>query len=489
MSVTRPVVDRQREPTRSLDQAWCSGQAGLLAWEGGAVVLITLAGLALRLAFLGEKSLWLDEAITYRIALLDPAHIWQLQLEPHPPLFNLFMHLWVRLGQSEFMLRLPAALFGALTLPVLHGLSRKVVGASGALLTTALLAVSPWHIWFSQDARMYVMVTWLAVLAAFCGWRAVQGSAWGYWVGATLATLAAIYTDYIAIVWLWVVNLVFLALARRHRQLRPQLKTWALVHLALAIGYLPWMPMLLQHARGFIPAQLALYALPLLRLLRLTAAPAHWEMLLAVAGLVALLGLVFAWRRGAEVVRWLWRQRWLEPGLLFAFVLSLAVVLLPRGYFVKKEALIGLPFALVGVAWAMMRFRKAGVVAAAGLAFSLAVSLYVIRSIPKEDWRGAATLIQTQQAAGDAIVLYPGWINSAFDYYYEGEAQRVELNQGTAQFDDATVDEDTRRLWFVQYVPPPPAPSDPLASWLDARYMLLLSTDLYRVRIRLYEVK
>ena len=82
----------------------------LYSKEHWVLVVIALAGLALRLWALGDKGLAYDEAATALMARATGAEIvqfhWNAAFE-HPPLWQLTMRTWSALfGQSEAMLRL-----------------------------------------------------------------------------------------------------------------------------------------------------------------------------------------------------------------------------------------------------------------------------------------------------------------------------------------------------------------------------------------------
>ncbi len=155
---------------------------GAEAWRS--LVVVFLIGLALRLWGLGQESLWADEYYTLLTAsqpsfgaVMDRV----VNAEPHPPLYFLIMHAWLALaGTSDIALRLPSALAGALTVPLLFLLMRLLFpsrpGAAG--VAAGLLAFSPMHIWYSQEARAYallllVQVGAMALLVA--AFRAAEG--------------------------------------------------------------------------------------------------------------------------------------------------------------------------------------------------------------------------------------------------------------------------------------------------------------------------
>jgi len=461
----------------------------LLSWERPGLAVLLFIGFGLRLAFLEHKSLWLDEAVTLSKALAPPSVIITAHDETHPPLYYLFMHFWVMLGQSEALLRLPSVIFGTLAPPFLYGLSREWIGRGGALLATALLALAPLHIWYSQEARMYSLVPLLALIAAFNAVRALRGQGRGYWVAAVLAALAAIYTDYSAVVGLWLGNLAFLALASYAPELRSQLRAWGWAHGALLLGYLPWLPLLWQQAGGFIPAQLDVYTTVLSRLLHIEVTPEHWQIALLVGVAFGLFLLGLAWRHGAGAIAWLVRQRWVGGVFIVAWGLSLIAMPIPRGYFLKRESLIALPFLLIGVAWAMGRMRTPYILAAGALALSLVTSLYTILAVPKEQWREATAWVRAQQAPGDVIALQPDYEHYVFSYYYQGRFRWIGLPSTATELDASLFGPEVKRLWLVQFTPPNDAAADELASQMDRDYPLLLSREWFRVRVRLYAIR
>jgi len=127
---------------------------------------ITLLAAFLRLYKLGEWSFWVDEAHTFRDATSDLARFRQSHVARYPLSFLLLRALlWFLPSTGEGWLRLPFAFFGIATVPALAFVSRGMVGRTAALLAAGLLAISPWHVYWSQNCRSYAMVCFLAVLA------------------------------------------------------------------------------------------------------------------------------------------------------------------------------------------------------------------------------------------------------------------------------------------------------------------------------------
>ena len=146
-----------------------------------ALIAIVLVAGILRIYGLGEWSFWVDEAHTYRDVRLPLDEFWQSPLSRYPLSFLMLRQLiddWLPPGDLE-ALRLPFAFFGIVTVPLLALVGARLVGRRAGLTAAALLAVHPWHIYWSQNARSYSMTCFFAVLAVGC-W--VAGSARRSWI-------------------------------------------------------------------------------------------------------------------------------------------------------------------------------------------------------------------------------------------------------------------------------------------------------------------
>ncbi|HXV96946.1 MAG TPA: glycosyltransferase family 39 protein, partial [Anaerolineae bacterium] len=68
---------------------------------------------------------------------------------------------------NEWSLRLGPALVGVVSLPLLYIFVRKVFDKQVALIAMALLAISPWHLFWSQNARFYTTLLLMYLVALF----------------------------------------------------------------------------------------------------------------------------------------------------------------------------------------------------------------------------------------------------------------------------------------------------------------------------------
>src|SRR6185437_5084221 len=100
------------------------------------LTLLTITSLILRLAFLGTKNLWLDEIWSLGYARVP----WSLLLkiarvqDPNMLLYYTFLHCWVRLGNSEFLVRLLSVLFGVGCVPAIYFCGKQLCGRTTGVL-------------------------------------------------------------------------------------------------------------------------------------------------------------------------------------------------------------------------------------------------------------------------------------------------------------------------------------------------------------------
>jgi 4-amino-4-deoxy-L-arabinose transferase-like glycosyltransferase len=151
-----------------------------------AIAAIVLAALALRLARLGHESFWIDELNAVHLARSGGVLHAVRSFGPfEPPLSHLLVAVSLKLPFSaETAARLPMALFGALEVLALYLLARELTKRiSIALVAAGLLAVAPFSVRYSQEARYYTMFSTLQLLSWWMLLRAVRGEkrAWAWY--------------------------------------------------------------------------------------------------------------------------------------------------------------------------------------------------------------------------------------------------------------------------------------------------------------------
>jgi mannosyltransferase len=174
------TVSTRVNPAGRLKEPAFSGINGLwnrlahleLTWTTQLVLLagITLLAMALRFYKLGEWSFWWDEMFTIR----DVREVTEFSLV-NERISRVLIALAVNsLGLSEWSARLVPALAGMITIPILYFPIRKMYDPGVALLASLLLAISPWHLYWSQNARFYTIILLFYSLAMFAFYFGIE---------------------------------------------------------------------------------------------------------------------------------------------------------------------------------------------------------------------------------------------------------------------------------------------------------------------------
>src|SRR3990167_5325693 len=164
------------------------------------IILILIAGLILRIYKINQ-SLWLDEAIN--VTFVKNLNLKSLITEYsigdfHPPLYHILMRGWILLfGTSEFSIRLPSVIFGLATVYVVYLIGRKLFEEKTALIAATLIATSPLHIYYSQEARMYMLAAFFTSLSVYFFVSIAKKETLIYWFGFVVSTVLMLYSDYL----------------------------------------------------------------------------------------------------------------------------------------------------------------------------------------------------------------------------------------------------------------------------------------------------
>ncbi|WP_231188719.1 glycosyltransferase family 39 protein [Haladaptatus sp. DYF46] len=129
-------------------------------------------GSILRVHTIGFDSFWLDEAITmYFIHTMSYQEIiTELpKVQPHLPLYYILLKAWTSIsGTEEGTVRMLSAAFSIASIPVLYALGKRLYGFQVAAIAALMLTVSPFQIYFAQEARMYSLLAFLTVASYYC---------------------------------------------------------------------------------------------------------------------------------------------------------------------------------------------------------------------------------------------------------------------------------------------------------------------------------
>ncbi|MCX7670315.1 MAG: glycosyltransferase family 39 protein [Anaerolineae bacterium] len=425
-----------------------------------AAMLITAAGGFLRVWEIGHKTLWLDEAFSIWQAWhpLREMVAWVVQIDQHPPLYYALLHLWIGLvGDSPAAVRLLSALLSTLTIPILFLLGRRLFGATVGLLAALILALSPFHVRFAQETRMYALLTFNTTAALLAltyllhppssfpkhmgggirtGTRVDIPCLPAAWAAYVVFTAATLLTHNTAIFFPLAVNLFVFGLIGSRRSppyavrdmAPPPLSRWLLAQLGVLLLWSPWAAAFGVQAAGvdreFWIARptfdTVVWTVKNFLSAMLPALGGWSDLIWAGYALLILLGIVGLRQQGARL------------GLLMIlFVTPIAgelLVSLRRPIFYDRTLIWAtIPLYLL-LANGIAQLRRWPFIAAAfGLvaaANGASLREYYV-NFQKEEWDKAAAYVAAQVADDDLLLFNATWVQIPFDYYFRAYGRRI----------------------------------------------------------------
>lgn len=455
------------------------------------VAALTALAFLLRRYRLGAESFWFDEADIVRHAQQPVATLIQgfTAAGENGPLYTLMLHYWLALIDTfpllgrvlhvvfgsgmEAPVRGLSAIFGTAAVPLIYMLGRRMGGSSIGFVAALLLTFNPFHIWHSQDAKMYTMLVLMSLASTVLYIDALQSNTRKLWVCYVLATWIMLTTHGMSGLVLlaqlaatpWLNNHDF-RLRREAAQnpvsgIKKRPFPWVSWGWAMLLILGPLFPIVWLRIAAIVTNTVdvggwyAAASLPdilftIFISFAVNRAPQPWEAI-GAAGMAVLAGLGL-W--GLRTRSWGlgFRDRnkatlspsqptqptavlapspqpptpivvlalWIVPVFVF-WLITLKVPL-----FQSRYLIMALPPYLIMAAAGLVALKRInpllmGVAAGAvGLAsFAALLGVNYSAQVQKEDWRGAMVYVQDHLRLRDAIVVFPGYLVTAADIYYQ----------------------------------------------------------------------
>ncbi|PVB61603.1 glycosyltransferase family 39 protein [Labrenzia sp. 011] len=424
---------------------------------------ILIVAAALRIFGLDRTSLWYDEAVswsqssgTFRELLSSVA------ADNYPPLHNVILWLTMPvLGDSETALRLPSALLGVLAVWLIYLTGRALAGeGQGAgcvgLLAAALLALSPFHVWYSTEARMYALLAACGLAFLLSLLKVLHRPSAGWFILLCISGAAFLYSHIYALLGFATVGLVCAAHALRDTlragRFTASPATLACIGMGFgALAFLPWLIILANRARSVAESGFWI-AYPDSQFLKAMAFSIAGSLVyLSILAALALIYCLCAIRvetefssgdrkKGRAVLVCL---AYTAGPLVLACLYSLLVqpILFDRYLISAWPGLL-----LLAAAGAHQLAPRIGpiLLVAAALVLTFPELRFTLYDKVRPNWRGIVQDYRINRSTDDQLVLYKGFAAPALEYYLRPPDEFV-----------TAMDRDE-----LKKLPPPPAGGD-----------------------------
>jgi uncharacterized membrane protein len=391
--------------------------------------LALAVGLLLRFINLSKASIWHDEGFTMMLVQQDLGNILlRTGRDVHPPLHYLLLHFWIKIfGNSELAARSLSVLFGLITIAATFFLVKRLFGSAPARLAAVFMAIGPFLVRYSQEARMWGLLATLVALSSFYLVRYFQEHRTKDMLVYGVLVAAALYTQYYAIFaiafhWLFVVVHTIHPNINWKRGLFN--KGWWVGNILAAALFAPWLPVAYsQFARvqgGFWIPPVGPHTIPstfaqFMTFTDMGVFPLYLRLSL-FTGFVALL-IYAAWRNRKELSSWALMLLYLGFGPVAVFILSLKRPIYVDRYFVFSA--IGFYATLAVLHYAVAssaKFKRLRQVSILTLVVVMAIGIRNVYAQSNHQMRRAAAYVNSGFTYGDAVVS--GDIYSYFDFSY-----------------------------------------------------------------------
>lgn len=429
-----------------------------------AMVAITLTAFGLRLISLGQWSLWIDEALSIRDSLA---------LGSSQPILTKFHFLYyvvlkpflMVLGTEEWSARLPSVIAGTISIPVMYFCGKSLFGWRLGLLSAILLAIAPWHIFWSQNARFYAQLLLLYNAALFLGFRAIEEDHWGLAIWSTVLAGLAIVTHPTGAFYLPIV--VAYGLITLRRQLRRNRRSGHKYLVPMVV--LPLLYLSLEAARVNIGQATAVAKLE-----PFFGGASGLHSLRLGAGVVAYLGVPLVVLAASGGIFLLVARRREGLFLTLSVLIPLPALLVPVSF--PRYVFLSLPSWIILAAFAVLelfrQLKDQGRILAGGVLFVLLTDAlsqtylyFAFQNGNRSNWKAAFSLVADTRREGDLVAAT--WVELG-NYYLEETVLPV------SDLDPIEIISLKRRMWIVDdgWVNPE------LETWLMNHGMLVDELDV-----------
>jgi len=439
------------------------------------LVFILLLALGLRLPVLNQ-SFWLDEGAQVLMSSKSLSFQWfgRTTGEFHPPLFYILIHFWLNLGKSEWFLRLPSVIFGVATVYFAFLIGKRLFNEKLGILSAFFLAIAPYHVYYSQEARMYSLTPFLETASTFF----LLEKKWFFYF---LTITALLYTHYLGafIVFFHAIWILFFQ--------RQVFKQWFYSIVFSFLVFLPWLSQFFKQFKSginlveILPGWAAVSSLAPAKAFPLTFIKFSLGRIsfynktfyAAISAIIFLIyGFLFyqTFKRIQKQGLFLWG--WLLIPLFLGFMTSFFIPLFQPFRFLFAIV----PFYLL-LALGILALKKSWQKIFVGIVIFISLSslfLYFSQArFQREDWRRVTRFIESQDPKNSVVIFEFSEPFAPYQWYAQGKVKAYGVLPGLratpvvveSKMPEVTTGADN--VFLFQYLQPLTDPENLVSVWLQ----------------------
>jgi len=434
------------------------------------ILLICCVGFFLRFYDLGGESYWFDEIMSLHFSQQDLGSILNLPAyEAHiPPLYYILLHFWIGLvGTSEFALRSLSALFGSLSIFALYKLGKYLFNVKIAIYSSLILAVSIFHIYFSQEARMYSLLTLTTLVSIFFFLKSLNENRLRFWVSYIIVSILMLYTHSYGI-FILIFQLFYLLFYYRNKI--GCAKNCFIAFFLVILGFFPWLIRLFEITPYILEGNSAIAWIPkpeitlLLGTIVIFCNSSVVTLLVfgySIRSIFQLDNLKKRFKKSAffeslkRIKTYFLDSSKFSVNFCFIWIgipiiLSLLISFIFQPIYTPKYLILVSPafYLLVSKGLANKNLKIRYILILILLIDSAMISCSYYTQFNKEQWREAASYIQEREETGDLIIINAPWLEPNFKHYYNGN-NTIRGVQTINQLDEALLTTEHNKLWLI----------------------------------------
>lgn len=401
------------------------------------LIILTIIGFILRFYNLGFNSLWLDEAATHSFAIMSIPDIWKATAggEFNPPLFYWIEHLMLMIGNNEVILRFIPTLLGVLTIPIIYFVGKEFMDRNVGIIAAAAIAVSPFLIFYSQEARAYSMMLFFVALSMIFYFKSLKTHDLKNWTLFSIFSALALWSHFYAFI--IILSLFLYAIILQIKDIRKNLQRLKMIATSIIIFIILCLPLILVAAQLFIS--------------RTSSAPAFGmqgmslvsETFKQLSGFyeIPTMILLIIFAIGIIQTFFVDKHKGIFLILVTIITFTVSVILSYKMPMVPRYLIFFNTIFFIGIAISYKLFYNLvnrREIIYLFIAFLIVLSTPMLTnyysSYSKEDWRGFSGQLQQLTNPGDIVVTSPGYISLPLNYYYSNSSDltfRYEANNIT----------------------------------------------------------